>query len=282
MSLFIVAFGDSSTKSAFQLSNLTICLFLMTCGVVFYFRYETQNMSRLSFESLKKILHAENQEAETANLSSGKAADPSLITLKPPEDQAGQDIKVTESHGPLFRIVVILIMLLHCYVRLICLGLALFEEDKVTGLFLISHSVLFLLVLLLWNLNLRPKVNICYIILQSLLLNLCLIEYKIKLANRRLVFAAYFLLMAAENVFFAYLFYSRFHWDYWEAKRPPGPYRWFFNGIKWSLIAAQALQLVLLFGYLTYYKSQVREIETVVEGENCDAREKKTPATLIV
>lgn len=274
--LFIRAFGDSFKRSSIQLCNLTTCLLLTTFGVVFYFRYETQNITQLSYVNLKRILHQEIEPNPT-NTSCETGADPSLKILKPPGDTQNK-LKVTNSHGPLFRVLITLIMLLHCYVRLVSIGLANFEEEKITGLFLMSHTFLFFLLLLFYHLKSRPKVTIGYVMLQSLLLNLCLIEYQIKLSNRRLVFAAYFLLMTAENVLFGYLFYSRFPFEYWEAKRPPGPYRTFLNGTLVSLIICQAVQLCLLFGYLICYKPEVYEIESIADRDQDEDKEKKVTA----
>uniref|UniRef100_A0A8D8LRP6 XK-related protein n=1 Tax=Cacopsylla melanoneura TaxID=428564 RepID=A0A8D8LRP6_9HEMI len=238
----------STSATVLTLLNLILCLFLFTNGVVRYFRFETQNIHKYLLQHMR-LKAEDNVKAERTykkNITQGTKRTMAQFEVEQPHTE------VTDSHSILFKGIVFVKWLLHNYIRVVSISLVLYYYPTFTIVFLAIQTIVAFLLLLVYSLKSQRKPNIGYNLLQSIVLNVCLIEYKLKLSGRKLIFIAYFLIVFAENFFFTYLWYFTSNWS----RR----YRNLFNATLLSLIICQILHFVLLFIYLVFYKPKTYEI----------------------
>ncbi|KAL1454049.1 hypothetical protein WDU94_010342 [Cyamophila willieti] len=239
----------STSATVLTVLNLILCLLLFTNGVVSYFRFETQNIHKYLLQHMR-LKSADNVKAERTYKKNTTQGAQRKTMAQFEVEQANAEI--IDSHTIIFKGIVFVKWLLHNYIRVVSISLVLFYYPTFTIVFFGIQTIVTFLSLLLYSLKSQRKPNIGYNLLQCILVNVCLIEYRLNLSDRKLIFIAYFLIVFAENFFFTYLWYFTSNWS----RR----YRTLFNATLLSLIICQIIHFVLLFIYFVFYKPKTYEI----------------------
>ncbi|KAI5696238.1 hypothetical protein M8J76_003857 [Diaphorina citri] len=248
--IYLAQYRHVTNSTILIVLNLILCLLLFTNGVVSYFRYETQNINKylLGHVNLKATNGDKVKVARTY-----KKPEPSSQRSMAQFEVERQDRKVViDAHTLPFKVIVFLKWLLHNYIRIISIAFVLFYFPTFTLIFFTVQTIVSFLALLFCDFKSQRKLSIAYDLLQSVLLNVCLIEYRLNLCQRKLLFVGYFLIVFAENLLFNYLWYFTANWS----RRQRG----LFNATLWSLIVCQILHFVLMIVYFVFYKPKQFEI----------------------